>query len=364
MMSEENIYGGVPENLGEMAVSFLKEMIKIPSYSTQEARRADFVSKYLHERGIVHTRLKNNIIAYSKYIDPDKPVLMINSHLDTVKPVDSYTFDPFNPPQSDTHIYGLGSNDAGGCVAALVHTFMWLYDKKLKYNIMLALSCEEEISGSNGMDLIVDEIRGIDLAIIGEPTGMKAAIAERGLLVLDGTAFGKSGHAARNEGINSLYIAIEDIEKMRSYKFTKVSPRMGEVKLTVTQISAGTQHNVVPETCNFVVDIRPTEQYTNAEILELLSQEVKSELRARSLTNRSSATPLDSPLILSAEKLGIEQYTSPTTSDWMRIDIPAVKMGPGESARSHRADEYVLIEEVRAAVPAYVKFIENLDYKK
>lgn len=342
------------------AVDFLREMIKIPSFSTQEAMRADFVSNYLKSKGIVHTRLKNNIIAYSKYFDPQKPVLMMNSHLDTVKPVSSYTFDPFNPPLSDTHIYGLGSNDAGGCVSALIHAFIEMYDRKWDYNLMLALSCEEEISGSDGMDLIVEEIKNIDLAIIGEPTGMKAATAERGLLVIDGTAYGKSGHAARNEGVNSLYIAIDDINILRNFKFEKVSPKMGEVKLSVTQIEAGSQHNVVPEICRFVADIRPTEQYSNKEILDLLQSNVKSELKARSLTNRSSATPDDSPLIKCAQKLGIEQYTSPTTSDWMRIDIPAVKMGPGESSRSHRADEFILVKEVEEAVEGYIKFIENL----
>ncbi len=348
------------EALGADAVKMLRELIKIPALSTQEYMRSDFISKYLQDRGIVHTRLKNNIIAYSKYFDPAKKVLMINSHIDTVKPVDSYTFDPYNPPYSETHVYGLGSNDAGASLVSLIHTFLYLYDKKLSYNIMLALSCEEEISGPNGMDLIVEEIKNIDMAIIGEPTGMKAAIAERGLLVLDGIAYGKSGHAARNEGINALYIAIEDITTLRNFKFEKISPLMGEVKLSVTQISAGSQHNVVPEICKFVADIRPTEQYTNSEILELLQSKVKSELKARSLTNRSSATPAGSPLLQAAINLGIEQYTSPTTSDWMRITIPGIKMGPGESARSHRADEYILVDEVKDAVRGYIRYIQNL----
>lgn len=348
------------ESLGNDAVILLQELIKIPAYSTQEYMRSDYISRYLQERGITHTRLKNNIIAYSKYFDPAKKILMLNSHIDTVKPVESYTFDPFNPPISDTHIYGLGSNDAGGSLVSLIHTFICLYDKKLDYNLMLALSCEEEISGPNGMDLIVEEIKKIDLAIIGEPTGMKAATAERGLLVIDGTARGKSGHAARNEGVNALYIAIEDVFTLRNFKFDKISPLMGEVKLSVTQIQAGTQHNVVPEICKFVVDIRPTEQYNNKEILDLLQMSVKSELIARSLTNRSSATPEGSPLLIAANKLGIEQYTSPTTSDWMRISIPGVKMGPGESARSHRADEFIYVDEVKEAVSGYIKYIVNL----
>ena len=346
---------------GRDAVNLLRELVRIPSISKEEAARSEYISAYLNSKGVAHKRLANNIISYSQSCNPDLPVLMLNSHIDTVKPVTSYTFDPFNPPHSDTHIYGLGSNDAGGSLVSLIHTFIHLHKRELGFNLMLALSCEEEISGPNGMDLIVANYKDVDMAIIGEPTGMRAAIAERGLLVLDGTAHGKSGHAARNEGINSLYIAIDDINILRNYKFGKISPRMGEVKLTVTQIEAGSQHNVIPETCRFVVDIRPTEQYTNSEILDLLQSEVKSELKARSLTNKSSATPLDSPLIRCTERLGIEQYTSPTTSDWMRIPFAGVKMGPGDSSRSHRADEYILVEEITEGVKKYIEFIENIE---
>lgn len=350
------------KTLGADAVSMLRKLVSIPAYSTHEILRSDFISKYLYNKGVVHSRIKNNIVAYSKYFDPSKPTLMLNSHIDTVRESDSYTFDPFNPPYSESVIFGLGSNDAGASLVSAIHAFLFYYEKRLPFNLLLALSCEEEISGPNGMDLIVEEIKNIDCAIIGEPTGMKVATAERGLLVLDGTAIGKSGHAARNEGINALYIALEDIAKLRNFKFEKISERMGEVKLTVTQIEAGRQHNVVPEICKFVVDIRPTEQYSNKEVLDILQAQVKSKLTPRSLTNRSSATPLGHPLLNCADSLAIGQYTSPTTSDWMRIDIPAIKMGPGESSRSHQADEYVLVDELLGGVAGYIRFIANMEF--
>lgn len=348
------------DSLGDQAVQMLRDLIKIPAFSKEESQRTNFISKYLLSKGIPNKIVKNNIIAYSKYFDPNKKGLMLNSHIDTVKPGEGYSFDPFNPPFSETHVFGLGSNDAGGSLVSLLHSFIYLFEKKLRYNLMLVLSCEEEISGPNGIDSLKEEIKTNDLAIIGEPTAMKAAIAERGLLVIDGISTGQSGHAARNEGINALYIAIDDIEFLRNFKFEKISPLLGEVKLTVTQISAGSQHNVVPQVCSFVVDIRPTEQYTNKEILDLLQVGVKSELKARSLLNRSSATPEDSPLIVAANRIGIEQYTSPTTSDWMRISMPGIKMGPGDSARSHRADEYILVEEVKNGVSGYIKFIQTI----
>lgn len=285
---------------------------------------------------------------------------MLNSHIDTVRPATTYTFDPFNPPLSDTHIFGLGSNDAGASVVCLLQTFLHFYKTELPFNLMLVLSCEEENSGPNGMIRLAKELPHVHFAIIGEPTGMHAAIAERGLLVIDGEAVGVSGHAARNEGVNALYIAMEDILTMKSVKFDKISPAMGEVKLTVTQIHAGTQHNVVPDKCTFVVDIRPTDQYTNPEILQILQSKVKSKLTARNLTNRSSATPPDHPLMKTIEKLGIETYVSPTTSDWMRIPYPAIKMGPGESSRSHQADEFVRINELAEGITGYIRFIEEL----
>lgn len=344
------------------AVEVLRKLISIQSFSGEEQPRVEYLLSYFSDKGISpHNRIGNNLIFYQKNYDKAKPSLMLNSHLDTVRPASGYTFDPFNPPMSDTHIHGLGSNDAGASVVSMIQTFLHYYEQELPINIILALSAEEENSGPVGMthlwDIIKDEV---DFAIIGEPTQMKAAIAERGLLVIDGEAKGVSGHAARNEGVNALYIAIDDIHKIKSTKLDKVSPIMGEVKITVTQINAGTQHNVVPDKCNFVVDIRPTDQYNNSEILDILQSKVQSTLTARNLKNRSSATPHNHFIMDAIKGCEIDSYVSPTTSDWMRISCPAVKMGPGDSARSHQSDEYVLISEIGEGIEGYIKFVEQL----
>lgn len=336
----------------------LGKLITIESFSGNESRRSDYLMRYFHEKGIACERIHNNIIVRQSNFDSKKLTLMLNSHLDTVMPSSSYTVDPFFPLISDTHIYGLGSNDAGGSVVSMIMTFLHFNNKELPFNIMLVLSCEEENSGPNGMRKIWDKINEVDFAIIGEPTEMNVAIAERGLLVIDGEAKGFSGHAARDEGVNAIYKAVEDIEVLKSTKFDKISPTMGEVKLTVTQINAGTQHNVIPDLCSFVVDIRPTEMYTNDEIMNILQPKVNSILKARSLTNKSSATPDGHLLMRCVKSLGLETYTSPTTSDWMRISCPAIKMGPGKSSRSHQANEYILTEELRQGINGYINFIE------
>ena len=343
------------------ATELLRKLVSLPSFSGEEHLRSDYLVNYFKENGIETERFGNNLILRQPHAYHTRPTLMLNSHLDTVQPASTYSFDPFTPPVSDTHVYGLGSNDAGASVVSMIQAFLHFYDKKLPFNLLLALSTEEENSGADGMRRLWQKLTGeVDMAIIGEPTGMKAAIAERGLLVIDGEANGVSGHAARNEGVNALYIALEDIAVLRSVKFPKISPVMGEVKLTVTQIHAGSQHNVVPDRCSFVVDIRPTEQYNNSELMDMLQPQVKSTLKARSLTNRSSATPADHPLLHCIEHLHIETYISPTTSEWMRITCPALKMGPGESARSHQADEFVLIEELEQGINGYIALITQL----
>ena len=350
------------------ATNLLRKLISIPAFSGEEQRRADFLADYFAAlrlrsatEGISVERIHNNLIVRQSSFDVSKKTLMLNSHLDTVKPCASYSFDPFNPPFSDTHIYGLGSNDAGASVVAMIETFLRFYDKEMPYNLMLVLSCEEENSGINGMKRVWATIgQSVDFAIIGEPTGMRAAIAERGLLVIDGIATGVSGHAARNEGVNAIYIALEDVLTLKSTKFDKISPTMGEVKLSVTQINAGTQHNVVPDKCTFVVDIRPTEMYDNQELMDILQPKVKSELSARNLTNKSSATPTHHFLMYAVEKLGVETFTSPTTSDWMHVSCPAIKMGPGESTRSHQANEYVLVSELKQGIEGYTHLVENI----
>ena len=389
------------EILTAEAVELLKEMIAIPSPSFSESAVCEHISGWLSERDIEHRRVGNNLIA-EHIIDPSMPTLMLCAHIDTVSPAEGYGFDPYEPYYDvaadvigsaagqdvgpDDIVAGLGSNDDGASVVAMIATYRYFTqsfwsavevgnDPSHSFvvgptpcgqggstkNLMLVLTCEEERSGRNGMTGLWPELASkVDFAIVGEPTGMKAATAERGLLVIDATAYGVSGHAARNEGENALYKAMEDIMKLRSHVFGKVSPRMGKVNLNVTQINAGSAHNVIPERCEFVIDIRPTEQYSNEEILEELQGICQSELKPRNLANRSSATFEGSPLQKTAEAMGIETFSSPTTSDWMRITCDAIKMGPGESARSHKKDEFVFVKEIEKGIETYIEFIKSL----
>ena len=381
----------ISKHIGELtaeSVQLLKEMIAIPSPSFNEDAVCSHISSWMAERGIVHERIGNNIIAES-IVDSSRPTLMLCAHIDTVSPTEEYTFDPYNPDykaaaEAISHIHGaslssedivagLGSNDDGASVVTMLAAYRHMYSKA---NIILVLSCEEERSGKGGMTGLwgrricarKDALEGcqhegctlVDFAIVGEPTGMKAAIAERGLLVIDAVAEGVSGHAARNEGVNALYIALEDIQTLRNHIFGKVSARMGKININVTQINAGSAHNVIPDKCSFVIDIRPTEQYTNQEILDELQAICKSRLAPRNLLNQSSATFEDSPLQKMAEELGIETFSSPTTSDWMRINCDAIKMGPGDSARSHKKDEYVTVDEIFNGIKTYIEFISKL----
>lgn len=349
------------EKLTAEAVELLREMVAIPSPSFHEDAVCSHISNWLTAKGVEHERVGNNIIA-EHIVDPSKPTLMLCAHIDTVDPCEGYTFDPYKPENCPTDmIQGLGSNDDGASAVSMIAAFRFFGTRTTIPNITLVLTCEEERSGKGGMTgLWGKRLNRIDYAIVGEPTGMKAATSERGLLVIDATAHGVSGHAARNEGKNALYIALEDIERLRKHEFTKVSPKMGRVNLNVTQISAGSAHNVIPDRCDFVIDIRPTEQYSNEEILQELQAICESELKPRNLANRSSATKEDSPLQKTAERMGIETFSSATTSDWMRITCDAIKMGPGESTRSHRKDEFVYIDEVRNAIEIYIEFIEKL----
>ena len=349
------------------AVLLLKEMIAIPSTSFNEDAVCSHISRWMDERGIDHERIGNNIIA-EHICDPAAPTLMLCAHIDTVEACEGYSFNPYGPEVcTDGLVQGLGSNDDGASVVSMIAAYRANQNK----NLVLVLTCEEERSGKDGMTGLwgnricarkdaKDGCTPVNFALVGEPTGMKAAIAERGLLVIDAVAEGVSGHAARNEGVNALYIALEDIQALRIHIFKKVSSRMGKVNLNVTQINAGTAHNVIPERCSFVIDIRPTEQYTNQEILDELQAICKSKLTPRNLLNQSSATFEDSPLQKVAEELGIETFSSPTTSDWMRISCDAIKMGPGDSARSHKKDEYVTVEEIRGGIKTYIEFIERL----
>ncbi len=343
------------------AVELLREMVAIPSPSFEEDAVCSHICRWITSKEIDHQRIGNNIIA-QHITDPSKATLMLCAHIDTVSPSPEYSFDPYKPENCpEDMVQGLGSNDDGASVVSMIATYRYFTNEDESPNLILALTCEEERSGKGGMTGLWPQLaRKVDFAIVGEPTGMKVATSERGLLVIDATARGVSGHAARNEGCNALYKALEDIEKLRSHSFGKISPRMGKVNLNVTQINAGSAHNVIPDRCDFVIDIRPTEQYSNEEILAELQEICSSELKARNLANRSSATLEGSPLQKAAEALGLETFSSPTTSDWMRIGCDAVKMGPGDSARSHKKDEFVFIEEIRGGIETYIEFIRNL----
>lgn len=347
-------------------IELLRSLVRIPSPSFGEKQRADFLQRWLEERGMAPRRLGNNLICLNSRFDSGKRTLALDAHIDTVPAADSYTRDPHDPGTDGSIVYGLGSNDDGGCVVSSIAGFRHYFDTPLPFNLMLILSCEEERSGPGGSRLLFSEngpfasgeLPRPHWAIVCEPTSLKAATSERGLLVLDGTAQGVSGHAARGEGVNALYIAMDDIQRLRAHRFARVSPAMGEVKLNVTCISAGSAHNVIPDKCCFTVDIRPTEQYDNLKILNELQALCKSTLAARNLSNRSSATCPGSPLLAAADKLGLECFSSPTTSNWMRMDCDCIKLGPGESSRSHKADEYILCSEIEQGIDTYIKFIE------
>ena len=348
--------------LQQDAVNLLKELIATPSFSKEEEQTAGILCRFLGERDIVHTRVGNNVFALNKHYDVAKPSILLNSHHDTVKPNKGYTFDPFTPFEKEGKLFGLGSNDAGGCLVSLIATFLYYYDKQdTKYNVVFAASAEEEISGVNGIELVLPYLGKIDCGIVGEPTQLEMAVAERGLMVIDCTAEGRSGHAARNEGENALYKAVDDINWIRNYKFERVSPLLGESRLTATVISTeNVQHNVVPSQCKFVIDVRVNELYTFEEILDELQKNLKSKFKPRTTRMKSTSIPLDHPLVMAGIKLGKGYYGSPTTSDKALMPFSTLKMGPGDSARSHTADEYIFIEEIKQGIQTYIQLVNEL----
>lgn len=347
--------------LQQETLDLLKQLIATPSFSREENYTADLIDGFLGERGIQTSRKKNNVWAQNRHFDPAKPTLLLNSHHDTVRPNPSWTLDPFTPLERDGNLYGLGSNDAGGCLVALTATFCQFYDRPgMAYNLVLAASAEEEISGRDGLESILTELPPISFAIVGEPTQMQLAIAEKGLLVLDCTAHGRSGHAARNEGDNAIYRAIRDIQWLTTYAFPKVSPLLGPVNLSVTIINAGTQHNVVPDTCTYTVDVRVTEQYTLEEVIETIRSGVESEVQPRSIRLKPSSIAETHPIVLAGLALGRHTYGSPTTSDQAVLDCPSLKCGPGDSARSHSADEFIRVAEVSEGIVGYVAMLERI----
>jgi acetylornithine deacetylase len=349
------------EKIYNDALTLLKQLISTPSPSKQENQVAQLIADFLIAKGILINRHLNNIWVVHPDFRAGRFTLLLNSHIDTVKPSSSWTFDPYTPTESNGRLYGLGSNDAGAPLVSLMATFLYFSQHdSIPFNLIFAATAEEEISGHQGIESIVDRLGKIDLAIVGEPTKMELAIAEKGLMVLDCKAKGRSGHAARNEGLNAIYEALNDIEWFRNYTFEKTSDVLGPVKMSVTQINAGTQHNVVPDTCSFVVDVRTNEYYSNSQALQIIRDHVSCETEARSLRLNSSSIPPDHPLVLAARQMHIPCYGSPTTSDQAVIPYTSVKMGPGDSARSHTADEYIGLAELINGIETYIQLIERM----
>ena len=343
------------------AVGLLRRLIATPSVSRDEAAAASIVEEELRRCGFEPRREANNVWAVSRHYGEGKPTLLLNAHIDTVKPVASWTRDPFSPDIVDGRLYGLGSNDCGGGLVALMQAFRHLSQAAQPYNLVYLASAEEEVSGQNGISRALPLLPGIDMAIVGEPTGMQPAVAEKGLLVVDAVARGRSGHAARGEGVNAIYAALDDIQWLRSYRFERVSPLLGPTLATVTIINAGTQHNVVPDECRFTIDIRTNEYYRNEDVFESLQAKMKSELRARSFRLSSSCISADNPVVRRCVDMGMTPFGSPTLSDQALMPFPSLKLGPGQSARSHSADEFVCIKEIDEAIKAYIKLLDGKD---
>lgn len=348
--------------LQEEAVNVLGELIKLPSFSTDEGQTASYLTKYLFDNGVEVMRAGNNVLAKNKSFDISKPTLLLNSHHDTVRPNNNYTRDPFLPTIEEGKLYGLGSNDAGGCLVSLLMTFLHFYDKEtLKYNIVFAATAEEEISGANGIQTALQHLPAIDFGIVGEPTLLQMAVAERGLLVLDCIAHGKAGHAAREEGDNAIYKAVKDIAWFQQFRFEKVSELLGPVKMSVTSIETSNKaHNIVPENCRFVVDVRVNEIYTMEEVLQTIEDSVHCEVTARSTRLKSSSISLDHPVVKAGLALGKTYYGSPTTSDKALMPFPALKIGPGDSARSHTADEFIYVREIGEGINLYIDLLNEI----
>lgn len=341
-------------------VSLLRALISIPSFSREEVHTADQLERFFKEKKMSALRKGNNIWVKNLHFAEGKPTILLNSHHDTVKPNKGYTREPFSPVIEDGKLYGLGANDAGGPLVSLLGTFIHMYNRSdLPVNLIFAGTAEEEISGKDGIESIIGDLGTIHLAIVGEPTLMKMAVAERGLLVIDCEAHGTAGHAARNEGVNAIYKAMQDIEWFRIYKFEKESEWLGPVSMNVTMINAGTAHNQVPAVCSFTVDIRLNECYTHEQVLALVRSKVTSTVKERSTRIRPSFVDKNDPIVTTAQDLGIELYGSPTTSDMALMPWPAAKIGPGDSARSHSADEFIYIHEIEEGITKYISLLEN-----
>jgi acetylornithine deacetylase len=350
------------QQLYQDALKLLQQLIATPSLSKEEQGTAQLIGNLLAEKGVLYQQHLNNVWAQNRHFDPAKPTILLNSHHDTVKPNPQYTRNPFSPDIVDGKLYGLGSNDAGGCLVSLIAAFLHYYDRPdMRYNLVLAATAEEEISGVNGIESILGQLPPIELAIVGEPTQTQLAIAEKGLMVLDCVSHGKAGHAARNEGENAIYKALQDINWFREYQFPEVSETLGPIKMSVTVINTSNKaHNVVPADCSFVVDVRVTDKYTLEEVLATIQQHVACDVKPRSMRMRPSGISLDHPIVQAGIRMGKTWYGSPTTSDQALIPATSIKIGPGDSARSHTADEYIHLDEISQGIDTYIKLLQEM----
>ncbi len=344
------------------ALELLRWLIATPSVSRNEAAAADIMEQTIARYGFQPRREANNVWAVAPDYDAARPTLLLNAHIDTVKPVSTWTRNPYEPALEGDVLYGLGSNDCGGGLVSLLQVFRIMAERNRAYNLVYLASAEEEVTGRDGISRALPLLPPVSVAIVGEPTGMQPAIAEKGLMVIDGVARGRSGHAARGEGVNAIYEALDDLLWLRDYQFPRVSPLLGPTKLSVTVVNAGTQHNVVPDECRFVIDVRTNEYYQNEEVFQFLCQHVKSELTARSFRLHSSSIPADHPLVQRCVSMGMQPYGSPTLSDQSVMPFPSFKLGPGESARSHSADEFIRVSEISRAIGQYVQLLDDMAF--
>lgn len=359
MKEQKSIYSS--GELLKNATDLLKKLIATPSLSKDEYNASLVIEGFFNHRNITTNRLKNNIWATNKYFDETKPSIVLNTHHDTVKPNKAYTFDPFVPIEKDGKIFGLGSNDAGASLVTMVQVFRHFYEaENLSHNLIIALTAEEEISGEDGIGLLFPQLPNVELVIVGEPTQMHLAIAEKGLLVIDGEMSGTPSHAAHPNENNSIVKCMADLQHILNFKFSKVSAYLGEIKVTLSMINAGTQHNVVPEKCNFTLDVRVTDEYSNIEVFEIIQSEMKSKLTARSFRLNSSRIDENHPIVKAGLKIGRTTYGSPTSSDQAIIPCTSIKIGPGDSTRSHTADEFIYIDEIKEGIEIYTKILEKI----
>ena len=343
------------------ALILLSNLIETPSLSREEDNTAEIIVDFFANRKIISFRVGNNVWAKNKDFDPEKRTILLNSHHDTVKPNSGYSLNPFSAIIKDDKLYGLGSNDAGGCLVSLIMTFIHFYHQEsLPYNLIIAATAEEENSGTDGVESILAQLKPIEFAMVGEPTDMKMAVAEKGLMVLDCYAKGIAGHAAHEAGHNAIYQAMEDINRIRGFSFEKESEYLGSVKMTTTMINAGYQHNVIPDECHFVVDVRTTDAYSNQEVFEIIKQNIKSSVQPRSFRLNPSRLPHDMAIVHASNRLGIEKFGSLTCSDQAVMDFPTFKMGPGKSERSHTADEYIILNEIKDGINGYISLLTQL----